>query len=101
KHAMDAAPYALLLAAFLAATAIALKRWPILGFSGAWFFLILAPTSSVVPIAFQPMAEHRVYLSLAAVVGLGVLGLYALIGRRSFAVFLALAVGLGFMTHRR
>jgi hypothetical protein len=35
---------------------------------GAWFFVILAPTSSVVPIVGSPMAEHRMYLPLAAVV---------------------------------
>jgi tetratricopeptide (TPR) repeat protein len=37
------------------------------GFLGAWFFGILALTSSVVPIA-DLCVEHRMYLSLAAVV---------------------------------
>jgi len=32
-----------------------------LGFVGLVFFLLLAPTSSVVPLARQPMAESRVY----------------------------------------
>ncbi len=36
------------------------------GFLGAWFFLILAPTT-LVPVATQTMAEHRMYLPLAAV----------------------------------
>jgi protein O-mannosyl-transferase len=38
-----------------------------LGFLGVWYFAILAPTSSVVPVSTELMAEHRVYLSLAAV----------------------------------
>jgi len=50
------------------------------GFVGACFFLILAPTSSVVAVAGQPVAEHRMYLPLAGVV-VGVLGgIAALIG---------------------
>ncbi len=41
------------------------------GFLGAWFLIILGPTSSFVPI--QDIAfEHRMYLSLAAVVVLAV-----------------------------
>ena len=41
---------------------------PRLGFLGAWFFVILAPSSSVVPVAGQTIAEHRMYLPLAAVI---------------------------------
>ena len=37
------------------------------GFLGAWFFLILAPTSSIMPLPHLAF-EHRMYLSLAAVV---------------------------------
>ena len=36
------------------------------GFLGIWFFLILAPTSSFIPIR-DMLVEHRMYLSLAAV----------------------------------
>jgi len=40
-------------------------------FLGIWFFGILAPSSSVIPVATEIVAEHRAYLSLAAaVVGL-------------------------------
>jgi tetratricopeptide (TPR) repeat protein len=46
-----------------------------LGFAGAWFFLILAPTSSLVPGNRQTIAEHRMYLPLAAVVAVVVWGL--------------------------
>ena len=75
------APYALILMVLAAGVLFALKRQPAIGFVGAWFFVILAPTSSVVPIAGQPMAEHRMYLPLAAVVTLVVLGAMALAKR--------------------
>ncbi|HXA80401.1 MAG TPA: tetratricopeptide repeat protein [Opitutaceae bacterium] len=101
QHASEAVPYALVLAALLITTAMALWCWPVAGFAGAWFFLILAPTTSVVPIGGQPMAEHRVYLSLAAVVGCIVLGLYKWMGRRSLVLFTAMAVGLGCLTIER
>jgi Flp pilus assembly protein TadD len=67
-------PRALALACLLCATAWALARRPSLGFLGAWFFVILAPTSSVVPVVTQTVAEHRMYLPLIAVVAL-VLGM--------------------------
>jgi hypothetical protein len=78
------APYALILAAILVGVVIAWRRSPMAGFLGAWFFLILAPTSTVVPIAEQPMAESRMYLPLAAVVVLVTLLGYALGRRRAF-----------------
>jgi len=52
----------------LATTVLLLVRRPRWGFLGAWFFLILAPTSSILPISTEIVAEHRVYLPLAAVV---------------------------------
>jgi tetratricopeptide (TPR) repeat protein len=51
----------------LAATAWGCKLNSAWGFLGAWFFLILAPSSSFVPLD-SPIYEHRMYLSLAAVV---------------------------------
>ncbi len=51
-------------------------------FLGAWFFLILAPTSSIMPIQ-DLLVEHRMYLSLAAVITLLVLGAF-LLGRIVF-----------------
>jgi tetratricopeptide (TPR) repeat protein len=41
------------------------RHW--LGFVGIWFFVILAPTSSVIPIR-DVAVEHRMYLPLAAVI---------------------------------
>jgi tetratricopeptide (TPR) repeat protein len=51
-------------------TLVVLFRRPFAGFLGAWFFVTLAPTSSLVPIATEVGAERRMYLPLA---GLGVL----------------------------
>ena len=78
---LTAAPYALILAVLAAGVLVALKQQPAIGFLGAWFFVILAPTSSVVPIVDSPMADHRLYLSLAAVATLVVVGVVAL-GKR-------------------
>ena len=90
-----------IVALLLTLSLVALCRWPALGFCGVWFFAILAPTSSVVPVATQMTAEHRMYLPLAAIVAMVVLGLYAVAGRRSYPVFLAMALGLGLLTERR
>ncbi len=56
-----------------------LKRRPI-GFAGAWFFLALAPTSSLIPISDLAF-EHRMYLALAAVIVVPVVALYWLLLR--------------------
>ncbi len=64
-------PGAVLLTAFAVATLVAwarVERWGWFGFLGAWFFLILAPSSSVVPIVTEIAAERRIYLALAAVI---------------------------------
>jgi protein O-mannosyl-transferase len=51
------------------------------GFLAAAFLVVLAPSSSVIPVATETMAEHRMYLPLAAVVTALVLAAGAL-GRR-------------------
>lgn len=61
-----------LLAAATIGGVIAGRTWSLLG---AWFFLILAPSSSIVPCR-QLAFEHRMYLPLAAVLAAGVLGIY-------------------------
>jgi tetratricopeptide (TPR) repeat protein len=90
-----AAPYLLVVAVLLAAAVWLLVRRHAAGFAGAAFLLILAPTSSFVPVALQPIAENRAYLPLAALVALGVVGGHALLGwRRGRVVWLAAAVAL-------
>ncbi|HTO09865.1 MAG TPA: hypothetical protein VMR86_22630 [Myxococcota bacterium] len=58
-------------AAALAALAL-FVRAPRLGTPAVLFFLLLAPTSSFVPIATEVAAERRMYLPLAALVSLAV-----------------------------
>jgi len=72
-------PWAAVVTALVGGTVLAFRRVPWVGFWGAWFFLILAPTSSLLPIADLAF-EHRMYLSLAAVVVLVVIGLHEALG---------------------
>jgi tetratricopeptide (TPR) repeat protein len=77
-----ALPYGLVVVALLAASVWAVRVGrPWLGWLGAWFFLILAPTSSILPLRTEPVAERRMYLPLLAVIALLVLGVRALIAR--------------------
>jgi protein O-mannosyl-transferase len=94
-------PYVLLVTVLVAATLWALVREPALGFLGAFFFAVLAPSSSIIPVATEVMAEHRMYLPLAAVVILVVLAIFAVLGRAAVPVCLALAVALGTAAARR
>ena len=65
---LDALPAALLVCALLALTVWGVYRRSWTGVLGAWFFLILAPTSSVIPIVTELAAERRMYLPLIAVI---------------------------------
>ncbi len=112
------APQTIALMTLLAATAWAVVRHPAPGFLGAWFFLILAPTSSVMPID-DACFEHRMYLSLAAPVAAAAVAAYLAVkrlrrppgespeARKPWAIgivaLLALcaAAGLGVMTFQR
>jgi Flp pilus assembly protein TadD len=73
----DVLPYALLLTALLAATVVGIVKAPPFGFLGVWFFVTLAPTSSIVPIATEVAAERRMYLPLLAILALVVVGAHA------------------------
>jgi tetratricopeptide (TPR) repeat protein len=74
----DVLPHLSLVAALLVATAVTLVRAPAVGFLGAWFFITLAPTSSIVPIATEVGAERRMYLPLAAVIVLVLAGAWTM-----------------------
>jgi protein O-mannosyl-transferase len=93
-------PAAVVIVFLMIGTLVALVRRPALGFLGVWFFAILAPTC-LVPVATQTMAEHRMYLPLAAVVVLAALGIGQLSARASRLIFMLLAVGLGALTVHR
>ncbi len=95
-------------------TAWSLRARPWLGFVGAWFLLILAPTSTIIPIR-DPLVEHRMYLPLAAVLLLVVLGAFhavewligadawrrKAIARTGLAIALGLAGALAYATSQR
>jgi len=73
------------------ATLWALWRVPPIGFLGAFFFLVLAPTSSVLPI-IDLAFEHRMYLPLAAVVAAGVVAMSAALARASAPAWVGVAL---------
>ncbi len=89
------------IALWLAGTGYALWRWPRVGFGLLAFSLILAPTSTVVPIATQPIAENRVYLASVPIVTLAVLGWFCLVGRGWVWGGLAAVAGLFVLTVQR
>ncbi len=80
ESAVDALLPAAVLLVLLALTAAGLWHRSRAGFLGVWVFIILAPTSSIVPIA-DPAFVHRMYLPLAAVMTLVVVAAFALFGR--------------------
>jgi tetratricopeptide (TPR) repeat protein len=105
----------LLLLAFVTGTVMGLRRNAVLGFLGFWFFALLAPTS-IVPSTTQMIVEHRMYLSLAAVVSLLVGSSYIALerlnrtsvgstserpGRLFVAAWMAIAIAFGGLTLRR
>jgi len=96
----DVLPQALGLLVLLAATLVALVRVPALGYLGAWFFIALAPASSLMPIATEVGAERRMYVPLMALVVLAVLGLAAAVRARMArtAILLVVVAGLGALT---
>lgn len=94
-------PQALLVVALLAGTVVALRRWPAAGFLAAWCFILLAPSSSFVPVVTQTIAEHRMYLPLAALAVAGVVGAYAALGRRAWPLLGVVALALGAATIAR
>jgi tetratricopeptide (TPR) repeat protein len=96
----------LIVGLLIVGTAVALWRNWALGFLGVWFFAILAPTS-LIPGNRQTLAEHRMYLPLAAVLAVGVMGgvglvRRSLLGRPQCLILVAMvAIGLGVTTARR
>ncbi len=104
-------PPLLVVSSLVGATLWALRVYPSLGFVGAWCVLTLAPTSSILPIT-DLAAEHRLYLPLAGVMVLLVMGALVLLRpleRRHAAVRRWIAggvvglvvLGLGSLTIRR
>lgn len=102
-----ALPALLIIGSLVGFTAVATWKKHAAGFTGVAFFLVLAPTSSVLPIVTEVAAEHRMYVPLAAVLTLVVCSAFVL-GRRRHVPSLvglcaagAAAVVLGWTTHER
>ena len=94
-------PAILIVIGLISATVIALWRRPGLGFAGVWFFAILAPTSSIVPIATQTVAEHRMYLPLAALVIPAILAIHRWLGQFAWVALAGLILaGMGLTVGR-
>jgi tetratricopeptide (TPR) repeat protein len=91
----SAAPYLLLVAALAGLTIAAWRGDRRLAFLGTWFFVTLAPASSLVPIATEVGAERRMYLPLAALVVLVVLSIDAVCRRWSPRSGVAMTVLVG------
>jgi tetratricopeptide (TPR) repeat protein len=94
-------PSVLVVVGLAAATLWALVRKPAAGFLGACFFAILAPSSSFVPVATEPVAEHRMYLALAPVAMLAALGIHRGLKRAALPVCVVLSAGLALLSVRR
>lgn len=81
KSVGDVLPAMALVVALWVATLAALRRNSPWSFLGAWFFLILVPSSSLMPLTGALVGEHRMYLPLAAPVVLAVLGVHLVLDR--------------------
>lgn len=88
---------------FILASAGLFLLWkkPKWGFLVAWFFIILSPSSSFIPIASELMAEHRMYLPLASVIVSVVVAVFIL-GKRfllrlTISPWLVIGLGTGFI----
>jgi protein O-mannosyl-transferase len=97
-HLLAALPSIAVLVAAIALTTVALWRAPAAAFAGAWFFIVLSPSSSVVPVVQQPCAENRPYLAFAGVAALIVALTYRAVGRWTLMVLPVAAAALGFAT---
>ncbi len=92
---------AAILVLLVGATLVAQWKWPKLGFVGAWAFIILAPSSSILPLTTQTMAEHRMYMPLITFVVFVVLGAYLWMRQYSYLPLTVLALLLAVAAHNR
>ncbi len=96
----EVAPAALVVIPLAIATLLLSARKPMLGFAGIFFFAVLSVTS-VVPGTTQMIVEHRMYLPLAAVIGVLVIGAHAILTTRGRWAAGTGAVALLILTHAR
>ena len=84
------------LVAVITLTVILRRQAPLAVLGVAWFFLLLAPSSSIIPL-LEPMAEHRVYLASAGLflaLGAGLSGLLSRVDHTGPGLALLLRLGL-------
>lgn len=98
---VDTLPQIAVLVLLIGGALYAFLRGTAIGFAAALFFAVLAPSSSFIPIASQTMAEHRMYLPLAAVLALLGPGAWAIAGRWSLPALFLAAAALGVVTFQR
>lgn len=98
---IDAAPALGGLLLVLGLTAWAVARRRVAGFLAASFFLLLAPSSSFVPVASQTIAEHRMYLPLAAPLTMIAWSAWSWLGRFAWAGIATAAVALALVSFQR
>jgi len=88
RSVVQVAPYAAPLVIFFIATVFGIVRRLPWAFPGAWFFVTLAPSSSLLPLATEIAAERRMYLPLAALVAAAVVLVY-LVGQKFLDLLIA------------
>ncbi|HVW21370.1 MAG TPA: tetratricopeptide repeat protein [Opitutaceae bacterium] len=94
-------PWVLALGLILAAVLAGLLLRPRAAFPAACFFILLSPTSSVVPIAYDPMVLNRIYLPLAGLAVLAALAARRWFGRPGYLALAAMVLVGAFLTARR
>jgi tetratricopeptide (TPR) repeat protein len=94
KSIADWGPQAALLAVLVGLALWAWSRHPAIGFLGTSFFILLAPSSSIIAIPAEPISEHRLYLPSAAALILLVFGARAIPARRVLAGGAIVVLGL-------
>ncbi len=105
RSAGEIVPYAIIIVLGLLATGVALWKKPAWGYLGLVFFLVLAPTSTILPIE-DLAVEQRMYLPLAAAVTLVVMACYLIAKSRVPMkllppVLVVLIAGLAYGTYDR
>jgi Flp pilus assembly protein TadD len=101
RQVLNVLPQGLALLALFGASVYAVIRRSAWGLLGISFFAILAPSSSVIPIVTEPMAEHRMYLPLATVLVAITVVVAIKLGRQALWVLISFALVCGVLTVQR
>ncbi|MCA9012857.1 MAG: hypothetical protein KDB01_24065, partial [Planctomycetaceae bacterium] len=73
RNASEIIPGAIIVGLLAGGSVAAIRYQPWVAFLGFFFFAVLSPSSSFIPLVTQTVAEHRMYLPLASVVVIAVL----------------------------